>query len=105
MIGFVEKEQKDYENLRIRMSPSTKATFDALIKRKKISQQDAIVSLVTMLMAQDDVVQSVLLGQILPHPDVVELAIRRLAESAAHGKGAKRLKPYVGVEKNREVSE
>jgi hypothetical protein len=55
-----------------------------MCERKRISKQDAVDGLLTWVMTQDEVVQSMVLGQIRPQPDLIELVLRRLGNPASH---------------------
>ena len=68
------------ENFKFRVSPDLKKRWLAFCETKRISQRDAIVATVEFLLAQDEVIQSMLLGQVQSSPDLIELVLRRLAK-------------------------
>lgn len=79
------------ENVRIRVSPELKSKWDAMLAGRKISQQDAAVSLMEWLVEQEPLIQTMVLGQV-PEADKGELArfvLERLAKGGkAKGRGA-----------------
>jgi hypothetical protein len=66
------------KNVRFRMDPVRKAKWLALCAEKKISQQDAMESLLDFVFVQDEMVQSMLLGQTKAKDDLIEVVLRRL---------------------------
>ena len=87
---IVDTPEAEKKNVRFRMDPVRKGKWLALCEEKKISQQDAMESLLDFLFVQDETVQSMLLGQTRARDDLIEVVLRRL-KSAAHGGG--RIKP------------
>lgn len=79
------------ENLRIRLSPELKQRFDEVIARKKISQQDAIEHLIEWACGQDDLLLSMLFGQVAPanNAELVRIVNARLVEAGANEEGIK----------------
>lgn len=68
------------ENLRIRVKRSVNERFSELCTRKRITKQDAIEGLLlSLLMQDDDTVQSMMMGQVEVTDDLIELVLRRLA--------------------------
>lgn len=53
-----------------------------MLADRKISQTDAIESLFQWIVAQDETVQAMVLGQISPAPDLVLIVLRRLLEQS-----------------------
>jgi DUF917 family protein len=78
MYAQVVAEEK--QNLKVRLKPAIKTAWDELLERKKISQQDAGTSLIQWILDQDDVLQSMVLGQVKPAPDLARVIAQRLAE-------------------------
>lgn len=74
--------EENLESLRIRVSGDVKRELDALVERKQTTQQAVVNSVLRWLFEQDDLVQSMVLGQVRPSEDLAELIIRRLAEKA-----------------------
>lgn len=72
-------------NLRFRMSAELKERWSAACDARKISQQDAITSLLEFFVAQDGMVQAAILGQIPLRNDTIELAIRAVARQRREG--------------------
>lgn len=70
------------KNLRIVIPAELKDQWNALVEGKGISQQKAIEALVKFLLDQDDLAQSVVLGQVKPTPDVMRVIFERIAEKA-----------------------
>lgn len=70
------------ENLRIRLDGPVKRRWDELLRRKRISQQDAVEGLVLFLLEQDDAGQSLALGQITDPKDRAAIAAVLLARMA-----------------------
>lgn len=77
---MVVAEQEEPKNIRFRMDPVRKDRWLALCEAKKISQQDAIEAIIDLVLAQDDTVQSMMLGQTKAREDLVELVLRRMAK-------------------------
>lgn len=75
---MIVTEQK---NLRIVIPADLKDQWESLVESKGITQQKAIESLVRLLLAQDDLAQSVLLGQLKPTPDVMKLIYQRMEQA------------------------
>jgi hypothetical protein len=68
------------KNLRIVLPAGLVDRWESMLSEKSISQQDAIVGLVTTVLEQDDDVQSMLLRQMKPRDDLIETVLRRLQE-------------------------
>jgi hypothetical protein len=75
-VEFVEKSLSP-KNLRVVLEGELKDQFAGLLERKQISQQKAIEQLVRFVVAQEDVAQSMLLGQIEPTDDLLEIVLRK----------------------------
>jgi hypothetical protein len=71
-------------NLRIRVPEEMAKQLDGLVEDKHITKQDVYDALLRMLLDQDDLTQSMLLGQVKPAPELIEIVLKRLA--AAKGK-------------------
>src|SRR4051812_8044086 len=71
------------KNLRIVLPAGLVDRWESLLSEKRISQQDAIVGLVTSVMEMDDDVQSMLMGQMKPRDDLIETVLRRLQDRRA----------------------
>lgn len=85
-IPFVAKEDsKASDSLRVRMPPEQKVAWIELCDRKKISQQDAVTSLLQWLLEQEDIVQSMVIGQTAPDSELVDWILHRLAERRGGG--------------------
>ncbi len=75
------------EPFRIRIKPDLKRRLDEMFARKRISQQEGGEALLTWLLAQDDVVQSVVMGQIAAKAELFKLIEwRMLAPKQGQGK-------------------
>ena len=68
------------EHFRFRGSAALKRAWVELCAGKNIPQSDAFTSLVQFLLAQDDLTQSMILGQVKPRPDLTEFILRRLTK-------------------------
>lgn len=81
MIVVVENEI-ERKNLRIKLEGEMKLRWAAMLSRKKISQQAAIEGLVGLLLRfdDDDLLQSVLLGQIAPDTETISIILRRITD-------------------------
>lgn len=66
------------ENFRFRLDPEKKRRWVEMCDRKNVGQQDAIESILGWVLAQDDLTQSMLLGQIAATDDLLEMVLRRL---------------------------
>lgn len=60
-----------------------------LLKRKTIGQQTAVERLIEFLLAQDDVAQSLILGQIDPSEDSLKIILQNAAKNAHRRMAAK----------------
>jgi hypothetical protein len=69
-----------FQNFKIRVPEQLKQAWDDLLTEKKISQQDAGLALLRWILDQDDVLQSMVLGQVKPAPDLARVIAQRLAE-------------------------
>lgn len=65
------------ENMRIRLTDDLRQKWDAMLARKRITQQEAIVQLMLRAVDADDVAQSMLLGQLTPADDLIAVVLRR----------------------------
>jgi len=70
------------KDLRIRLDTAAKEKIDATFARKKISQQDGVRAIMLWFADQDDLVQSVILGQVAPTTAIMEMMMERLTEQA-----------------------
>src|SRR6476620_6681048 len=68
------------EPVKFRVEPDMKQRWDALLERKKITQQDAGLALVQWLLESDDLLQSMVLGQVNPAEDLAGIVVRRLVK-------------------------
>lgn len=77
------------ESMRIPLPPELFAKWRSLLQQKKISQQMAVVALIEWFMNQDDLFQSIILGQLNSdgQADVAELILQRMA-GRSKGKGS-----------------
>jgi len=68
----------------VRADPDLKEAVDNLLERKKITQQASINAMFRWLLLQDDMLQSIVLGQVTPETaeEVLILMLERLGESA-----------------------
>jgi len=87
-------EKKNQEGaLRVRLGESRKGKLDALLERRKISQQDALCAIVDWLVEQPDEVQTLVLGTL---PDSLRPVAARmmldqwLPEEPSHGRQKRR---------------
>lgn len=93
------------EKLSKELSKETRITFPdhinskwkALVSRKSIGQQRAIERLIEFILKQDDALQSMILGQIEPSDDLVELVLRRLKVKNRPAKSQSLGKPVASV--------
>lgn len=69
------------ESMRIRWDADEKKRLDELWQAKKVSQQEAVVQVLRWFARQDDLFQSIILGQIRPDsvPDVARIVLERMA--------------------------
>lgn len=88
----MEKEEQK-KNLRVELSGDTKDAFERLVERKKISQRKAIERMIEFLVAQGDVAQSMILGQIQPSPKLMELIFAEDANLPVNFSGPPLLEP------------
>ena len=72
----MEKNQSD-RPFKVRLDNGLKAQLNAMLRERKISQQDAGVALVDWIVQQDALVQLVVLGQVPPTKDVLGLIVRQ----------------------------
>jgi hypothetical protein len=77
-VTHVAKED-DPQNLRIRIPPDLQTPFSDACRRKVLSKQAVIERLIRYWVKQEDVAQSMIVGQVEPADDLVELVLRRLA--------------------------
>lgn len=74
------KNKEDKENLRVRLDPEFKAEVHAFLDGRKLSQQDAVEGLFRFAMDLDDeLLQSMILGQIEFKPERLRLVLRSMA--------------------------
>jgi len=79
----------DEEDLRVRLKDGLKEQFDAVLKRKKMKQVTGVNQLVAWFIAQDDLFQSMILGQIGPDSttEIAQLLLEKiLADQSPHTK-------------------
>jgi hypothetical protein len=62
------------------MPQELKKEWDAFLERKKISQQDALVAMIRYAMVQNDVFQSIMMGQMKADHDLLITILRREAK-------------------------
>lgn len=84
----VEKRDTDSgpANFRFSVDAKLKERWVQTCAERKISQQDAITSLMEFVLNQDEVAQLMLFNQARPRPDLIEVVLRRLAEKAKSGR-------------------
>jgi hypothetical protein len=70
-------QQAPLAHLRINLPVKVKEKWQQLCDEKNISQQRAAEALVMWFISQDDVAQSMLLGQLKESPDLIELMTKR----------------------------
>jgi len=84
-------DQKNDPSVRFRVPPETKGAWVALCKKKRITQQDAIESLMRFAMnLEDDVLLSMILGQAEIKDDLILLVLKRM-------RGKRRRRPTTGA--------
>jgi hypothetical protein len=66
------------------MNGEIRSRFDAQIERSGISLKSAIERLLTFYCDQDELTQAMILGQIPPREDVIELILRNLLAKSSH---------------------
>ena len=72
--------------IKIRLDPELKKKIDDLLSRKQITQVAAMNSLLEWLVVQDDLLQSMILGQLDDDADLLTLALRRRLALKQKGK-------------------
>ena len=73
MIAVMAKDD-GRENMRTRLRSDLKREWDALLDSKRITQQDAIESMIQFVLGSEPLVQSMFFQQIPPTPELIELA-------------------------------
>ena len=66
------------KSIRLPISPEQEARWEAMLAIKKISQQDALYAIMDWFVVQEPLIQSVILGQIPPDPEIQRILISRL---------------------------
>ena len=76
--------KEDHPRLPVRLEPALKAELDAVLTRKKVSQQTAVTELIRWWIAQDDLLQSAIIGQVTLEPpdDITTLIVKRMTQPA-----------------------
>ncbi len=77
----------DAENIRTRVPAAVKKRWDAMLDEHRISQQDAVLSLIEWCLDEDPLTRAMVFRQV-PSKDRAELSrivLRRLASSKAKG--------------------
>jgi hypothetical protein len=77
--------QDERENLRIRVLESINASLTEFCERKRINKQDTIDGLLAWFLAQDGMLQSLILGQVDEQyrGQVAKLVLERIADEPA----------------------
>jgi hypothetical protein len=89
---FMADHAPSEKSLRLPLAGDRLRKWDDLIARKNIAQQDAIHAMIDWVCAQDPLLQSIVLGQIDPDPDLLGLALQRILPTgrASPGRADKR---------------
>lgn len=69
----IDVAEQDAEQIRIRVSPDLKAKWSAMLEKRKISQQAAVVALMDWIVDQDPLLQLSIFGQV-PESDGANIA-------------------------------
>lgn len=69
--------EDDREDLRVRLRPGLKERLEKTMEAKQTTQTKLVNQLVSWFLDQEGLLQSVILGQIEPTEDLVELILRR----------------------------
>jgi len=81
---FMAAEESSSSDTKFRLPPDLKAEWLRLLARKNIKQQAAMESLIKLVLYEpDDVIQSMLLGQTRPTPEMLALLIKELSARSA----------------------
>jgi hypothetical protein len=70
-------------NLKFLIDAGLKDRLDAMLDAKNATLTGSMVNMIRWLLDQDDVVQSVLIGQLRPSPDLMKIVIERLASGVS----------------------
>jgi hypothetical protein len=81
----------DSKSLRVNVPADMREKWESFCERKKVKQQPAIEFLMRWMLAQDDLVQSMVLGQVESSPDLIKFVLERTP-----GKGAVTKLPFKG---------
>lgn len=76
----------DKQGARIIFADPILGPWKTMLAQKRIGQQAAIERLIEFLLAQDDLTQSMILGQVKPSDDLLSVSLKRVA--------AKRKNPF-----------
>jgi hypothetical protein len=68
------------ENLNYRVPGHLKEKWAGSCEKKRISQTAGIIAVMEFYLAQDEVMQSMILGQIPADDDLIELVLKRVQE-------------------------
>jgi hypothetical protein len=72
------KDLGEKKSSRIKIPPHLKEQWWEMLDKKGLPQQTAVVRLVEFVLAQDDPIQSMVLAQVDPTDDLIELVLRRM---------------------------
>jgi hypothetical protein len=75
---------KPSRQIKIRVDAQHLPQWRDLLKRKKINQQEAVSALIGWIIDQDDLLQSLLFGQVQSRRDLRLLIIKRLKAQTDH---------------------
>jgi hypothetical protein len=95
-IALVNTEEKKEKSIRLPIDAQRMEAWEKLLDEKQITQQAALLAMIDWVVAQDPLVQSMVLGQIPASDDLVRVALRRMAERQPTGQ------PYRRAAKPRE---
>jgi hypothetical protein len=70
----------DKENFRFRLDGKLKEEFMEMCEQRKISQQEAISAVIGWIVNADDLMQSMILGQLPATDDLVQIVLRRMSK-------------------------
>ena len=66
------------DNLNYRVPANLKEKWQIFCEKKRIKQTEAAIAVLEFVLVQDDLAQSMILGQIEPADDLIELVLTRL---------------------------
>lgn len=77
-----EKSEKRTKGFHVRLSPRVWDLMREVLDRKRIDNTAAVNQIIDWFVEQDDLVQSMVLGQITATPELVSMLLKRFQEQA-----------------------